>query len=238
MDPKPRAAYIGHMSLADIWDSLATIIGQVPQSGLLVVTVAALAGSWIGAIMIRRKLATGKMISALSTLALGGVLVLVVLQMSRFDPRLDVAVPGLGLPEQVVEGGETRIEMARDGHFWLQAEINGEPANFMVDTGATLTSLSPELAAKAGLEPRDGGIPVILQTANGAVSAELTTIDSLSFGNIDASGIDAVIVPGLGSTSLIGMNLLSRLGSWRVEGQTLILVPQKPDTMNMTERVR
>lgn len=238
MDAQPADHYIRHMSFAEIWDSLVAVIGQVPQSGLLVVTVAALAGSWIGAIMLRRKVPLGRLISAASTLALGGVLVLVVLQMSRFDPRLDVAVPGLGLPEQIVAGGETRIEMARDGHFWLQAQINGEPATLMVDTGATLTSLSPELAQRAGLEPREGGIPVMLQTANGAISAELTTIDKLTFGNIDASGLDAVIVPGLGSTSLIGMNLLSRLGSWRVEGQTLILVPQASDVVDNTGTAR
>ena len=230
MDLKPVGPYIQIMTFAEIWDALAAVIAQIPQSGLLVFTLAALVGSWIGAVMMRRKVPLGRIISAGSTLALGGVLVLVVLQLSRFDPRLDVAVPGLGMPEQVVEGGETRIPMSRDGHFWLEAQINGEPARLMVDTGATLTSVSPEIAEKAGLVPREGGIPIVLQTANGAVSADLTTIETLQFGNIDASGLDAVIVPGLGSTNLLGMNLLSRLGSWRVEGETLILVPNAEDT--------
>ena len=43
-----------------------------------------------------------------------------------------------------------------------------------------------------------------------------------------ARGIDAIIAPGLGPTNVIGMNVLSRLASWRVEGQTMILVPQHP----------
>src|SRR3546814_9463490 len=80
------------------------------------------------------------------------VLVTVILQLSRFDPRLEVAVPQIGLPQQVVEGGETRITMAGDGHFWLRAELNGVPANFLVDTGATLTAVSQGLADQAGLE--------------------------------------------------------------------------------------
>ena len=57
---------------------------------------------------------------------------------------------------------------------------------------------------------------------------ELTTIDTLRFGNVKAGGLDAVIAPNIGETNVVGMNLLSRLKSWRVEGQTLILVPNNP----------
>jgi aspartyl protease family protein len=157
-----------------------------------------------------------------------GILVLVELQLARVDSRFDLAVPGLGLPEQVVEGGETRVRMAPDGHYWLRAEINGHTANFLVDTGATLTAVSTETAAAAGLEPRQAGLPVRMQTANGAVAADLTTIDELRFGNVVARGLDAVIAPGLGPTNVIGMNFLSRLASVRLEGETMILVPHNP----------
>jgi aspartyl protease family protein len=67
-----------------------------------------------------------------------------------------------------------------------------------------------------------------MQTANGSVAAELTTIDELRFGSVAARGLDAVIAPGLGPTNVIGMNLLSRLQSWRVEDNVLILVPHNP----------
>ena len=120
------------------------------------------------------------------------------------------------------------IKRAADGHYWLRAEINGHPANFLVDTGATLTAVSTETAEAAGLEARDGGLPIRMQTANGAVAAELTTIEELRFGNVAARGLDAIIAPGLGSTNVIGMNLLSRLASVRLEGETMILVPNNP----------
>lgn len=213
------------MTGADLFDSAAALLREVPQSSLLLLTVCALVGSWLGAVLMRRGRAPGRLLSAVSTLALGAVLVTVVLQVSRINPRLEVALPEFALPQQTVEGGETRVPISRDGHFWLQAEVNGTPARFMVDTGATLTSLSPDLAERAGLEARSGGVPVMLRTANGVVTADLTTIEQLSFGNIEARGLDAVIVPGLEGTSVVGMNLLSRLGSWRVEGDTLILVP-------------
>ena len=216
------------MDFAPVWDQLAHSIAQVPRSSLLLAALAAMVLGIVGSLTIRRVPVFGRLLRMVSTLGLMGILVLVVLQLSRMDPRFEMAIPELGLPEQVVEGGETRVEMSRDGHFWLRAEINGHPANFLVDTGATLTAISAETAAAAGLEEREGGLPVRMQTANGSVAADLTTIDELRFGNVAARGLDAIIAPGLGPTNVIGMNLLSRLASWRVEGDTMILVPNNP----------
>lgn len=216
------------MDFAPVWDQLAHSIKELPQSGLLMAALAAMLLGVVGSIVLRRAPALGKLLRMTSTLGLMSILVLVVLQLSRMDARFDLAVPEIGLPEQVVEGAETRVKRARDGHYWLRAEINGYPANFLVDTGATLTAVSSETAAAAGLEPRQAGLPVRMQTANGAVAAELTTIDELRFGNVAARGLDAVIAPGLGPTNVIGMNFLSRLASVRLEGDTMILVPHNP----------
>lgn len=228
MEPKADSAYIGSVDPNALVKAVVGVIAEVPRSGLLMATVAALAAGWIGSVMARRNVPFGLFIRRVSTLALVGILVMLVLQLSRFDPRIELAVPQLGLPEQVVEGGETRIPLARDGHFWLRAQVNGEPVSFMVDTGATLTAVSSQVAERVGLEPRPGGVPVRLNTANGTISADIATIDELRFGNIAARGLDTVIAPGLGETSVVGMNLLSRLQSWRVEDNTLILVPHHP----------
>ena len=216
------------MDFHGLWQGITEFVREVPRSGLLVLTVAAVAGSMIGSALARRYRTFGRLLATTSTVALAGILLLVVLQVSRFDPRLDVAVPQLGLPEQSVAGGETRVPLAPDGHFWIRAEIEGVEAPFLVDTGATLTAVSVPLARRAGLEPRAGSVPVRISTANGTVAAELTTIDSLRFGNVKAGGLDAVIAPNIGETNVIGMNLLSRLASWRVEGNTMILVPHNP----------
>lgn len=216
------------MDVAPVWDQLAGSIKALPQSGLLLAALGAMFLGILGSLTMRRVPALGRTLRAASTFVLVGVLVLVVLQVSRLDPRFEMAVPELGLPEQVVEGGETRVPLARDGHFWLRGEINGEPANFLVDTGATLTAVSAETAERVGLESGMGDFPVMMQTANGSVRAERTTIDELRFGNVAARGLDAIIAPGLGPTNVIGMNLLSRLKSWRVENNELILVPHNP----------
>lgn len=219
-------AYSAVVEFASLWDHAAHSLKELPRSGLLLATLLAMVLGVFGTLALRRNIAFGGIMRAVSTVGLMGILVLVVLQLSRMDTRFELALPQLGLPEQIVEGGETRVELAPDGHFWLQAEINGYPASFMVDTGATLTAISTETAEAAGLKPRVGGLPVRMQTANGTVSADLTTIDEMRFGNVSARGLDAIIAPGLGPTNVVGMNLLSRLASWRVEGGTMILVPQ------------
>ena len=216
------------MDLKAIFEAATEIIREIPRSGLLIATVVAVLGSILGTGIARHYSKVGRFMATASTVALAGILVVVMLQVSRFDPRLDIAVPELGLPEQTVAGGETRVPMAPDGHFWIRAKVNGHDAAFLVDTGATLTAVSLPLAERAGLEPRVGGVPVRISTANGTVAAELTTIDSLRFGNVKAGGLDAVIAPNIGETNVIGMNLLSRLASWRVEGRTMVMVPHNP----------
>lgn len=216
------------MDFAPIWDQLAHSIAQLPRSGLLMAALGAMMLGVLGTLLIRRVYWLGRLLRLTSTLGLMGILLLVVLQLSRIDSRFELAIPEMGLPEQVVEGQETRVKLSPDGHFWLRAEINGQPANFLVDTGATLTAVSTDTAEAAGLKAREAGLPVRMQTANGAVAADLTTIDELRFGNVAARGLDAIIAPGLGSTNVLGMNLLSRLASWRVEGDTMILVPNNP----------
>ncbi len=218
------------MDLAATFSAIADTLRAIPRSELLMVAVAAMVLGWIGAIVARRS-ALGGLIRMASSIVLGVVLLTVVLQLSRFDPRFDVAVPQIGLPEQVVSGGETRIPLSPDGHFWVRASVNGVPGNFMIDTGATLTAISAPMAEQAGLTPRRGGIPIMLGTANGTVQAHVATIDSLELGNIRATGTDAAVAESFGDFNVIGMNVLARLDEWRVKDGTLILVPKQADAI-------
>tara|TARA_R100000406_G_scaffold1543_1_gene1503 strand:+ start:83 stop:790 length:708 start_codon:yes stop_codon:yes gene_type:complete len=220
--------YIAMMDFAPVFDRLAASIGSIPQSGLLIIAVAAMLIGWLGAALARRDLLIGRIVSTGSTLVLCGVLVLIVLQLARLDPRFDMAMSEVGLPEQSVVGGETRVELSPDGHYWLNAEVNGVPARFLVDTGATLTAISEPTARAAGLGERRDRLPVMMTTANGTISVGTTTIEELRFGNVAAFGLDAVLAPNIGETNVIGMNLLSRLAQWRVEQGVLILVPNVP----------
>ncbi|RDC59607.1 hypothetical protein HME9302_00797 [Alteripontixanthobacter maritimus] len=228
MAPQDTGTYVTNMDFGHLFELMLGALRDIPRSGLMIGALAAVIFSWIGAAMARKRVPFGRLISSLSTLCLLGILAAIVLQLSRFDPAFDLSFPQIGLAEQVVEGGETRVPLAADGHFWLTANVNGQPTEFLIDTGATLTGLSANAANAAGLVPRSGGLPVRIQTANGVIAADLTTIDELRFGNVVARGLDAVIAPNLADKNVIGMNLLSRLASWRVEGNVLILVPNNP----------
>lgn len=219
------------MDLQPWSDLLAQAASELGQSTLLLAAGAAIVLGVAGSLVGRVLPVLGRFMRGLSTLSLVGILLLVVLQLARFDPRLDGALPAGLLPRQSIVGEETHLEMAKDGHFWLQATLNGHPVSLLVDTGASLTALSRETAEQAGIKPRPGGLSIQMMTANGAVNAQLGTLDELAFGNVVARGIDVVIAPNLGPTNVLGMNVLSRLKSWRVEGRTMVLVPHHPQAV-------
>jgi aspartyl protease family protein len=157
-------------------------------------------------------------------------LLLTIAQVARISPGTDISLPQIGMPEQEITGRETRIRMAPDGHFWIRASVNGVSRRFLVDTGATLTAIAADTATEAQIEPQQLRQTVVLKTANGTTAAQLATVEELRVGNAVARNMDAVIVPGIGDINVLGMNFLSRLKSWRVEGKTLILVPNHPQT--------
>ncbi|MEG3163561.1 TIGR02281 family clan AA aspartic protease [Sphingomonas sp. PB2P19] len=149
-------------------------------------------------------------------------------QRKQVDPYLGRFAALIGGDDQRVVGGEVRIRMARDGHFWARVRIGGVERRMLIDSGATITALSDTAAAEAGLKVRDGLIPMMIQTANGTIRAQTASIPELRLGAIVARDLDVVVSPAFGSTNVLGMNFLSRLKSWRVEERTLILVPHHP----------
>ena len=208
--------------------SLTEIFRFLAQQPLLALAMAAIFVSTLGGMIRRAVPLLGRVVQGVGQLALVAALLLTIAEVARFTSGTDLALPQLGLPEQKVAGGETRIAMSNDGHFWLTASVNGEQRRFLVDTGATVTAISLDTAQRAKVTTQPLRQSVVLKTANGAIRAELATITELRFGNVVARDLDAVVAPGLGDTNVIGMNLLSRLASWRVEGRTLILVPHHP----------
>ena len=207
---------------------LQEFVNFLSDQPLLSLAMAAIFVSIFASVIRRPAPGLARFLRGAANLGLAAALLLTIAQVARFTTSGDFALPQVGMPKQTIAGGETHIRLAPDGHFWLEATVNGEPQRFMVDTGATLTAVSPGTAYAAALEPQPMRQPVMLRTANGTIRADLVTIEELRFGNIVAYDLDAVVAPGIGDTNVIGMNLLSRLASWRVEGNTLILVPKEP----------
>ena len=170
----------------------------------------------------------GRIVRVVVSFGLLALLIFVVLQQAPYQPELSRLTSSLGLDDQQVAGEELRVKMSSDGHFWVKAEVNGVERRMLIDSGATITAISAKTAQLAGIEAGSGLAPVMLRTANGVARAETGAIDELRIGNIVARNLRIVTAPGLGGLDVLGMNFLSKLKSWRVEGRTLILVPNHP----------
>lgn len=168
------------------------------------------------------------LVNLVLTAALIGAVVLALGQRERFDPYVGRVAAAFGLSAQEVVGEEVRIRMDPDGHFWVRATIDGVDQRLLVDTGASVTALSARTAARAGLKTRSEPFPVLLKTANGTIRPETAEIAELRFGTIVARDLPVVVSPAFGDMNVLGMNFLSRLKGWRVEGRTLILTPHNP----------
>lgn len=150
----------------------------------------------------------------------------ILFQQAPYEPSLARIAERLGVNGQEVSGGEVRIRMSPDGHFWARATINGVERRMLVDSGATITAISEDTAKAAAVGSGTSLVPVVLQTANGLAQARTGSVKRLELGSITARDLKVAISPALGDMNVLGMNFLSDLASWRVEGRTLILVPK------------
>jgi aspartyl protease family protein len=121
----------------------------------------------------------------------------------------------------VVEGSEVRIPMAIDGHFWVEGSLNGVPVKFLVDSGATMTTIGRETADAAGVHVKSNRSQVV-RTGNGMLRVATGRATSLSVGPIERSDVGLHIADH-DDLNVLGMNYLSTLQRWGVEGRWLIL---------------
>ena len=126
----------------------------------------------------------------------------------------------IGTP--VTEGRVTRIPMTIDGHFWVHAKLNGHNVKFLVDSGATMTTIDRQTANEAGVAvaPR---ADQYVRTGNGVIRVSSALADELAIGDIVRHDV-ALQVADSDDLNVLGMNYLSTLKRWGVEGRWLILV--------------
>jgi len=118
-----------------------------------------------------------------------------------------------------------RISRNRQGHFVVDAYLNGHAVDMLVDTGATLTALPESLAEDIGVYLTASDFKYPVRTANGTVYAAKTLIDRVRIGSIRLTGIDAMVLKdaSLGEP-LLGMSVLNELERFDMSGGTLVLV--------------
>jgi aspartyl protease family protein len=123
----------------------------------------------------------------------------------------------------VIQGQEVRLPMAIDGHFWVDAQINGRDVKFLVDSCATMTTIGSRTAARVGVA-NSGARDQLVRTGAGVIKVSSARADSLDIGPIRRSDV-ALHITDDDEINVLGMNYLSSLSRWGVEGRWLVLVP-------------
>ncbi len=176
----------------------------------------------LGALMARREPAAKLLTMALAWIAIfaaGFVLFTFRDDFGWVAQRLRAEATG----QPVEQGTQIRIPMAIDGHFWVDGELNGESVKFLVDSGATMTTIGRDTAQRTGVEVSPTPDQLV-RTGNGLIRVSSGRARSLNIGPIERQDIAMHVADNAG-LNVLGMNFLSSLDRWGVEGRWLVLVP-------------
>jgi clan AA aspartic protease (TIGR02281 family) len=152
----------------------------------------------------------------------------------------DAAVPSIPVPStphrQAAQGAPKRIDdipvaeppatetyrAQRGNQFYVTASVNGNQIHFLVDTGATSVSLTPDDAKTLGFDLATLNWSGRSSTANGVIKIAPVTLGDIRLGRIVEYNVAAVVMPTSG-ISLLGMTFLSRLRSWQISKGVLTI---------------
>ncbi|MEO8667795.1 MAG: TIGR02281 family clan AA aspartic protease [Bauldia sp.] len=175
----------------------------------------------------------------LRLLAIASVLVVIGVYTPRFAPGLVASFvekapePALPAPIAVKESpaavslSPRKVALIADlrGHFSTTVTINGRQIDAMIDTGATMVALNEATAGKLGIRPPRGAYTEPVSTAGGIVKAAPVILSDVRLGGIRLTAVPAIVVPGdTLPVNLLGMSFLSRLSSFEVSRNRLVLV--------------
>jgi aspartyl protease family protein len=166
----------------------------------------------------------------------GGLALLAAIIVPRLAPQLvshpapPRANPAIALPApapvaaQPQDGAPNAQVFPADaqGHVYIDALVNGAPVHFLVDTGATLVSLTTRDAQAAGIDPGALAYTVRTSTANGISEGAPVMLHEVSIGQLPVYDVRALVHRNLG-ISLLGQSFLTRLRSYDMQNGELTL---------------
>jgi aspartyl protease family protein len=137
-----------------------------------------------------------------------------------------VALSTTSTPAPVSSSASARnvvLTKGRNGHFEVEARVDGRRLEFLVDTGASHIALRESAAARLGIYPRPADYTVRVSTANGVTKAALVQLRSVEVGDIIVRDVPAIVHSDQGlPVNLLGMSFLSRV-RWTHERGKLVI---------------
>ena len=121
---------------------------------------------------------------------------------------------------------EVTLERNSDRHFYADADVNGKPVRFLVDTGASEIALTEDDAKKVGIDVDPSKYELIGQGASGIVRGQYIDLDQIEIGGIRESNAKAVVVQGA-NVSLLGQPFLENVDEIVIRKGEMVLRDQK-----------
>ena len=107
------------------------------------------------------------------------------------------------------------------GMYKISGQINGKTVEFLVDTGATLVSMSSDLAKQLKIK-YENGKKVQMMTAKGPSIAYVVELNKVKVGDIELYNITGSVSDDMTMSTLLGMSFLGKLDMKR-KGKYLVL---------------
>ncbi len=133
-----------------------------------------------------------------------------------------------GLPPPRSQALPKSVTLTADehGHFFIEAVVNGSRLRMVVDTGASVVTLTREDARSAGFRLVESDFKAKASTANGDMLVAPILLKDVTVGDIALHDVPAVVAPeNKLAVSLLGMSFLSRLSNFQVSAGRLVLTP-------------
>jgi aspartyl protease family protein len=126
--------------------------------------------------------------------------------------------------EPTSSGRSLILESDRQGHFQVEARVEGRFVDFIVDTGASLVVLREATAAEVGIRPQPRDYTATAVTANGKIMAARATIERIEVGGITVYDVPAMVLPDEAlAKNLLGVSFLSRLKRYEYANGRMVL---------------
>ncbi len=166
----------------------------------------------------RNRQSIGK--TAQQALAWGLIFIGVIAAIGIWDDIRQTLRPSQGM---ITAEGRIEVPRANDGHYYLTLQVNGEPVEFLIDTGASDMVLTPADARRVGVDMDDLVYSGRATTANGSVRTAPIRLDLVALGPVRDRRVRAWVNQGEMDQSLLGMGYLRRWQRIEITGDALVL---------------